>query len=365
MIQDIILNLKSDNNDFKDIILNLKSDNNDFDLRGRTSNDTTMNHISDIQQCDHMHGTMGGIGINTVGILGNGDDQAITARDGERISSSCVMTRTKDKLVYDYNNPARIRIKSSIGNVSYIYSTSSSTSSQHTTRTTSVIYITIMSISDRKDVNSTTHVTLHQNLNLNGMHIRRHHTGDDNNGLDNVMYTISEVNNDSNSTSDDNVDTIKPSTTSTSKEKEIMNGEVEIDCLHPEASTLATRSTDMRVNIGEGYTSVTINRMNPPDLCILYAVMTRSNILWKLTLVIKRRSLRSWGASKIYPDGGHWTNQLTHVTKCQVEWLGSVTETHSMGYMWKDKRIPYWWLRNGELWSAAFGSFFCAYNNLE
>ena len=134
------------------------------------------------------------------------------------------MIRTE---VYDYTNPAHIRIKSSIGNVSHIYSTSSgSTSSQHTTRTTSVIYITIMSIIGRKDVNSTTHVTLHQNINLDGMHIRRHHTGDDNNGLDNVMYTISEVNNDSISTSDDNVDTIKPSTTSTSKEKEIMNGEV-------------------------------------------------------------------------------------------------------------------------------------------
>ena len=157
------------------------------------------------------------------------------------------------------------------------------------------------------------------------------------------MPTISgEVNNDSISTLalDDNVDTIKPSTTSTSKEKEIMNGEVEIDYLHLEASTSATRSTDMRVNDGEGYTSVTINRMNPSDLCILYAVMTRSNILWKLTLVIKRKSLRSWGASKIYPDGGHWTNQLTHVTKCQVEWLGSVTETHSLGYMWKDKGYP-------------------------
>ena len=47
-------------------------------------------------------------------------------------------------------------------------------------------------------------------------------------------------------TSDGNVDNIKLSTTSTSKEKEIMNGEVEIDYLHPEASTLATRSTDMR-----------------------------------------------------------------------------------------------------------------------
>jgi len=34
-----------------------------------------------------------------------------------------------------------------------------------------------------------------------------------------------------------------------------MNGEVEIDYLHPDASTLATRSTDMRVNDGEGYTS--------------------------------------------------------------------------------------------------------------
>ena len=39
-----------------------------------------------------------------------------------------------------------------------------------------------------------------------------------------------------------------------------------------------------------------------------------------------------------------------------------VTETHSLGYMWKDKRIPYWWLRNGELWTPALGSFFCAYN---
>jgi len=187
----------------QDIILNLKSNNNDFDLSRRTSNDTME---SDIQQCDNMHGTTGAIGINTVGILGNGDDlQAITARDGERISSSCVMIRTEDKLVYDYINPARIRIKSSIGNVSYIYTTSSgSTSSQHTTRTTSVIYITIMSIIGRKDVNSTTHVTLHQNLNLDRMNIRQHHTGVDNNGLDNVMPTISEVNNDSISTSDDN-----------------------------------------------------------------------------------------------------------------------------------------------------------------
>jgi len=156
----------------QDIILNLKSDNNDFDLRRRTSNDTTMNHILDIQQCDHMHGTTGAIGINTVGILGNGDDQAITARDGERLSSSCVMIRTKDKLVYDYNNLARIRIKSFIGNVFYIYSTNGSAPSQHTTRTKPVIYITIMSIIGRKDVNSTTHVTLHQNLNLDGMHTR-------------------------------------------------------------------------------------------------------------------------------------------------------------------------------------------------
>ena len=364
MIQDIILNLKSDNNDFEDIILNLKSDNNDFDLRRRTSNDT-MDHISDIQQCDHMDGTTGAIGINTIGRLDNEDDQAITARDGERISSSYVMIRTEDKLVYEYNNPARIRIKSFIGNVSYIYSTSASTSSQHTTQqTTPVKHLTIMSIIGRKDVNSTTHLTLHQNLNLDGMNIRQHHTGVDNNGLDNAMPTINEVNNDSINTSDDNVDNIRPSTTSTSKEKEIMNGEVEIVYLHPEASTLATRSTDMRVDNGEGYTSVAINRMNPSDLCILYAVMT-SNILWNLTLVIKRKSLRSWGASKIYPDGGHWTNQLTHVTKCQVEWLGSDTGTHSMGYMWKDKRIPYWWLRNGELWTAAFGSFFCAYNCLE
>jgi len=154
----------------QDIILNLKSDNNDFDLRRRTSNDT-MNHISDIQQCGHMHGTTGAIGINTVGRLGNGDDQAITARDGERLSSLCVMIRTEDKLVYDYNNLARIRIKSSIGNVPYIYSTGGSTSSQHTTRTTPVKYLTIMSIIGRKDVNSTTHVTLHQNLNLDGMHI--------------------------------------------------------------------------------------------------------------------------------------------------------------------------------------------------
>ena len=148
----------------QDIILNLKSDNNDFDLRGHTSNDT-MNHVSDIQQCDHMHGTTGAIGINTVGRLDNGDDQAIAARDGERISGSCVMIRTKDILVYDYNNPARIRIKSSIGNVSYIYSTGASTSSQHTTRTTLVKHLTIISIIGRKDVNSTTHVTLHQNLN--------------------------------------------------------------------------------------------------------------------------------------------------------------------------------------------------------
>ena len=272
----------------QDIILNLKSDNNDFDLSRRTSNDTME---PDIQQCDNKHGTTGAIGINTVGILGNGDDQAITARDGERISSSCVMIKTEDKLVYDYNNSACIRIKSFIGNVLYIYNTNGSTFSQHTTRTTPVKYITIMSIIGRKDVNSTTHVTLHQNLNLDGIHIRRHHTGDDNNGLYNVMYTIIEVNNESISTSDDNVDAIKPSTTSTSKEKEIMNGEVEIDYLHPEASTLATRSTDMRVNDGEGYTSVTINRMNPSDLCILYAVITRSNILWELTLVIKRKSL--------------------------------------------------------------------------
>ena len=42
--------------------------------------------------------------------------------------------------------------------------------------------------------------------------------------------------------------------------------------------------------------------------------------------------------------------------------IKNVTETHSMGYMWKDKRIPYWWLCNSELWTAAFGSFFCAYN---
>ena len=124
------------------------------------------------------------------------------------------MIRTEDKLVYDYNNPAHIRIKS------FIDSTGGSTSSQHTTRTTLVIYITIMSIIGRKDVNSTTHVTLHQNLNLDGMHIRQLHTGVDNNGLDNVMPTISEVNNDSISTSDDNIDTIKTSTTSTSaKEK--------------------------------------------------------------------------------------------------------------------------------------------------
>ena len=40
----------------QDIILNLKSDNNDFDLSRRTSNDTME---SDIQQCDSMHGTTG------------------------------------------------------------------------------------------------------------------------------------------------------------------------------------------------------------------------------------------------------------------------------------------------------------------
>jgi len=113
----------------QDIILNLKSDNNDFDLSRRTSNDTME---SNIQQCDNMHGTTGAIGINTVGILGNGDDQAITARDGEHLSSSCVMIRTEDKLVYDYNIPARIRIKS------FIDSTGGSTSSQHTTRSTPV-----------------------------------------------------------------------------------------------------------------------------------------------------------------------------------------------------------------------------------
>jgi len=73
-------------------------------------------------------------------------------------------------------------------------------------------------------------------------------------------------------------------------------------------------------------TSVTINRMNPSDLCIFYALMTRSNILWKLILVIKRKSLRSWGASKIYPDGGHWTNQLTHVTSAKSNGYWGVSQ---------------------------------------
>ena len=88
----------------QDIILNLKSDNNDFDLSRRTSNDTME---SDIQQCDNMHGNTGATGISTVGILGNGDDlQAITARDGERISSSCVMIRTEDKFCLLYTSPS-------------------------------------------------------------------------------------------------------------------------------------------------------------------------------------------------------------------------------------------------------------------
>ena len=105
------------------------------------------------------------------------------------------MCDDKDRgyIAYDYNNPARIRIKSSIGNVSYIYITGASTSSQHTAQTTPVKHLTIVYIIGRKDVNSTTHVTLHQNLNLNEMHIRRHHTGVDNNELDNVMYTISRL----------------------------------------------------------------------------------------------------------------------------------------------------------------------------
>jgi len=83
-----------------------------------------MNHILDTQQCDHiLHGkTMDSIGISTDGKLDNGDDQTITARNGESVLNSCayyvMMIGTEDQLVYD--NLIRIRIKSSTGNAFYI-----------------------------------------------------------------------------------------------------------------------------------------------------------------------------------------------------------------------------------------------------
>ena len=83
-----------------------------------------MNHILDTQQCDHiLHGkTMDSIGISTDGKLDNGDDQTITARNGESVLNSCayyvMMIVTEDQLIY--NNLIRIRIKSSIGNAFYI-----------------------------------------------------------------------------------------------------------------------------------------------------------------------------------------------------------------------------------------------------
>ena len=99
-------------------------------LRGLTSTKSSfttndaMNHILDTQQCDHiLHGkTMDSIGISTDGKLDNGDDQTITARNGESVLNSCayyvMMIGTEDQLVYD--NLIRIRIKSSTGNAFYI-----------------------------------------------------------------------------------------------------------------------------------------------------------------------------------------------------------------------------------------------------
>jgi hypothetical protein len=67
-----------------------------------------------------LHGkTMDSIGISTDGKLDNGDDQTITARNGESVLNSCayyvMMIGTKDQLVYD-----SIRIKTSTGNAFYI-----------------------------------------------------------------------------------------------------------------------------------------------------------------------------------------------------------------------------------------------------
>ena len=112
MIQDIMLNLRCDKNYYA--LRELTSTKSSF-----TTNDT-MNHILDTQQCDHiLHGkTMDSIGISTDGKLDNGDDQTITARNGESVLNSCayyvMMIGTEDQLVYD--NLIRIRIKSFTGN---------------------------------------------------------------------------------------------------------------------------------------------------------------------------------------------------------------------------------------------------------
>ena len=111
-----------------------------------------MNHILDTQQCDHiLHGkTMDSIGISTDGKLDNGDDQTITARNGESVLNSCayyvMMIGTEDQLVYDNliyasesSHPLAMRFT-----LQYKYSTSS----QYTTQPTLVKRIIIMSIID-------------------------------------------------------------------------------------------------------------------------------------------------------------------------------------------------------------------------
>ena len=81
-------------NMIQDIMLNLRCDKNYHALRGLPSTKSsfktndTKNHILDTQQYDHIQGTeytMDTIGINTAGKLDNGDDQTITARNGESV----------------------------------------------------------------------------------------------------------------------------------------------------------------------------------------------------------------------------------------------------------------------------------------
>ena len=112
-----------------------------------------MNHILDTQQCDHiLHGkTMDSIGISTDGKLDNGDDQTITARNGESVLNSCayyvMMIGTEDQLVYD-NMIVTHQNQVIHWQCVLHYSTNGSTSSQYTTRTTLVKRIIIMSIID-------------------------------------------------------------------------------------------------------------------------------------------------------------------------------------------------------------------------
>jgi len=97
---------------------------------------------------------MDSIGISTDGKLDNGDDQTITARNGESVLNSCayyvMMIGTEDQLVYDNliyasesSHPLAMRFT-----LQYKWQYKYSTSSQYTTRPTLVKRIIIMSIID-------------------------------------------------------------------------------------------------------------------------------------------------------------------------------------------------------------------------